>query len=479
MNHLRDLFAPFIELISRSVIFDEETTGLDPVSLQNTQHASITTDSNLNILRTHNQFSRVRPDVNISPESILVTKNTDCLGQDGLSHYEMMLEIDEDFSKTIQEGATRFITYNGDRFDEPIIQRNRFLNLFDPYVTSMHGQQRMDLLKLIWTLVCFFPEFPRTIDNKGILRCKLENVAANLDITHLNAHDALADCKTTLAVLKFIKSNYPDVYYSGLINSSKEGTVAFFENVEPFLVMGEVYRSPFTNPVVMISYAQKGNGIALFNLSFDPSDVVSLSYSEVEELVHSPQSGPIKVVQKNKTQPILPESSVNNLEQHFNISYTELCRRAKLIKRDEGFKEKVRKALSSKTYKSSPCTTAENSIYNGPWISDEDKLYSQRFHLAPLHEKWCMQENFSDWRWREFANRILCQHDLKNAPKELRNWYERFIWTRRHTKWSKDKQFLTNEMALSKTKKLIQESKSKSDLKILQEVEKFLVRRSI
>ena len=64
--------------------------------------------------------------------------------------------------------------------------------------------------------------------------------------------------------------------------------------------MGEVYKTAFTKPVVLISYAEKGNGIALYDLSFDPSEVLSLSYSEVEDLVHRNRAGPIKCVQKNK-----------------------------------------------------------------------------------------------------------------------------------------------------------------------------------
>ena len=92
----------------------------------------------------------------------------------------------------------------------------------------MNGQQRMDLIKLIWVLTAFFPEFPRKIDESGNISCKLSDVAESLGIENKNAHDALADCHSTLSILKFIRDNFPQVYYSGLINSSKRRDYQFF-----------------------------------------------------------------------------------------------------------------------------------------------------------------------------------------------------------------------------------------------------------
>tara|TARA_Y100000590_G_C15741443_1_gene1020410 strand:+ start:2590 stop:4029 length:1440 start_codon:yes stop_codon:yes gene_type:complete len=479
MSYLKDYFASFIKLIKYKKIYDTETTGLDKTSLQPTQVASINCDDNLNIISTHNESSIIREDVTPSPYALLTTKCIDSLQLQGPSSYQMIQEKNQEWTQTIEQGPTCFIGFNSDSFDEAVIQRARFINCLSPYITNTGGSTRMDVLKLIHLLVSFYPEFPRKVNEKGNISCRLVDVADSLGVAYENAHDALADCSALLDVLKIIRRDFPEVYDSGLINSSKEGSVSFLENVEPFLVMGEVYRTPFTRPVVLISYTEKGNGIALFDLSFEPEEVLSLSYPELEDLVHNPRSGPIKTVQKNKTLPLLPESAVSNLENHFNVSYLELCRRAKLVQKDQGFKEKVKQALLTKKYKTFPCTTAEESIYSGPWISDEDLLYAERFHLAPLEEKWAMRENFVDWRWKEFANRILCQQDLKSAPRDLRNWYDKFVISRRHCKWSKDRHFLTNDMALKETLKLKQETTSKRDLEILNEVEKFLTKRSI
>ena len=49
MSNLQKDFSPFIETIKRQVVFDEETTSLDVLSLQNVQHGSITCSSDLNI----------------------------------------------------------------------------------------------------------------------------------------------------------------------------------------------------------------------------------------------------------------------------------------------------------------------------------------------------------------------------------------------------------------------------------------------
>ena len=41
-----------------------------------------------------------------------------------------------------------FVSYNGHRFDEELVRRQFYWNLFEPYITNTNGNRRLDLMSL-------------------------------------------------------------------------------------------------------------------------------------------------------------------------------------------------------------------------------------------------------------------------------------------------------------------------------------------
>ena len=137
------------------VFYDTETTGLDINFSQIIQIGSVLTDSNFKILDELNLSSQVLPWVVPSPDAFLVHKQTDCL-ENGLSHFEMMRTLREKWLSWGKEKNLIFVSYNGHRFDEELVRRQFYWNLFDPYITNTNGNRRLDLMSLFQIIGNFF-----------------------------------------------------------------------------------------------------------------------------------------------------------------------------------------------------------------------------------------------------------------------------------------------------------------------------------
>ena len=95
------------------------------------------------------------------------------------------------------------------RFDEEVMRRQFYWNLFDPYFTNTNGNSRLDLyLKMQVIAHFYYQSFPiPQIDDQMSL--KLEDIISNLLIDTKNAHDALADCEFLIHLIKSISEKLP------------------------------------------------------------------------------------------------------------------------------------------------------------------------------------------------------------------------------------------------------------------------------
>ena len=123
---------------------------------------------------------------------------------------------------------------------------------------------------------------------------------------------------------------------------------------EDYLLHGQVYGKTFSTPAAYCGQGMIGstaNTVAIFDLNFDPEDIINLTEHELRQEDAIGKSGsPIKLVQINKTLPILPVGSIEDPDTLFDISHSELCKRAKAIKNDPSFHERVSNILSERTY---------------------------------------------------------------------------------------------------------------------------------
>ena len=473
-SYVFNTFASFLKVIKRIIPWDTETNGKEGAKSgysQITQFGLLELDDDLNILSEHEQSSKLLDYITPEPEALLITHNIQSLFE-GQSEYKMMWAIDKIFNSVKRNGYSVGVTYNGDQFDEPIFYHARHRNLLSPYLTSTNGSGKWDLLTSIKLFTNFYGDVDFPLTEKGNLSLKLVNVAKAFGISAAGAHDAVADARMVHEILKVFKKEFPEVYYSGLVHASKAGSLEMLKHSEDYLLHGQVYGKTFSTPAVFCGRGEIGstaNTVAIFDLHFNPEDIINSTEHELETEDAIGKSGsPIKLVQINKTVPVLPVGSIKDPDTLFDIPHSELCKRAKVIKSDPSFHQRVSNILSRRMYKKGVSKSPEEAIYES-FTGKEDILYAEGFSLADNCQRWGMVNNFQDSRWREFSKRILVEEDFDNAPNVVKNWYLNFIDKRLHNEGFG----MTNEQALNQTIDLI-ENASGEDRKILMTLKSFL-----
>jgi exonuclease I len=477
MTHVYEHFPSFIDAVKRIVSWDLETNGIETFkgNIQPTQIGLVVADDSLTTLSDHNLNCKLLDYKIMQPHALLTTRNIDCLSE-GQSEFDMLHKHDSIFSQIKNCGYTVSVGFNSDSFDEPILHHARHRELLPPYITSTNGGGKWDLLTTFKLMVNTCKEIDFPLNEKGNFSLKLINLANLFGISVDHAHDALSDSYMVHKLLKVLKSNYPEYYDAGVVHSSKAGTLSMLKYPSDYLFYGQVFGKAFSTPVVYCGQGtnrENANTAAIFDLNFHPEDLISLSEEELEDGGIGKSGSPIKLVPINKTLPIIPIGSLKNPESYFEVSHEELCSRAKIIREDIPFQQKVSNVLSRRFYKKKLSKTSEESIYES-FTNNEDIIYAEAFAQADNCKRWGMVNNFQDPRWRDFSRRILISEDYDNSPAEARQWYDNFVHTRLHEKGYGT----TVQEALDETDKLLEDA-SQDDRKLLITLKAFLEKRSL
>lgn len=176
------------------IFYDTETTGVKELDfLQVIQFACLQTSSDFQTLNSFEQICSPLPWTLVSPKALLVNKKSEIFKSD-INHYQMISNVYKTWKEWTNIEPGIFITYNGIRFDEEVMRRQFYWNLYDPYFTNTNGNLRLDLFLKMFVIAHFYKkEFPIPLNDSQI-SLKLEDLANALSIDTSNAHDALADC---------------------------------------------------------------------------------------------------------------------------------------------------------------------------------------------------------------------------------------------------------------------------------------------
>ena len=157
----------------------------------------------------------------VSPKALLINKKSEVF-QTSKTHYELIKQIYNIWTEWTNHNPAIFVSYNGIRFDEEVMRRQFYWNLFDPYFTNTNGNNRLDLyLKMQVIAHFYYQSFPIPVmDNQ--ISLKLEDIVSNLSVDTNNAHDALADCEFLIYPFSLQLRNY-QLYKEAIHSSSKEG----------------------------------------------------------------------------------------------------------------------------------------------------------------------------------------------------------------------------------------------------------------
>ncbi len=418
------------------VFYDTETTGIQKDFSQILQCGSVLTNSSLDTLDEQNIGCAPLPWVIPQPMAMITNKKID-LFNSNISHYQMMKDLQLQWKEWSAQNPSIFITYNGHAFDEELVRRQFFWNLLEPYTTNTNGNGRLDLMLMIHNIAAYFSDeisMPLFEGGPGI-SYKLEHLAIEHGIDAGDAHDAIADCNLMIEMCRIIKERLPEVFESFVNISTKPGIKSLLYS-EEFLALGEIHRRhTFKYPVVLCGAdASRPNEIVFYDLSYDPEDLLDLDFTEINKLIQSKgRDGPLKKYKINKTIPVCSSKYLKNPDV-FDIEFSELQRRADLVRSDKDFQQKVSQAMEDRMMSFPESEHIEGTIYSGGFPSYKDKDLMQEFHMSKdLNHLVKISRNFEDERLRIFAERIICTEYSTNIPDDINNRYQELIDERNGT----------------------------------------------
>jgi len=234
-------------------VYDLETSGLgkkytdkpfDNTSWEQIyQFGFIATDENYeNVINQANLTARPRTSTIPLIGALLTTKKTmHELFQAELFHFQLIQKVYEIIQNLKNQNQVNFVGHNILGYDEHILSSCLHNACFFPHITKSKESTRTDSIKLI-SLAMSLDE---TVLNKGISKkgkesLSLEPLAKANNIEMRNAHDAICDVEATIAILKMVKSNNPNLFQ----NISK---IVSPEHVQNFLNRNKIFLMKLAN----------------------------------------------------------------------------------------------------------------------------------------------------------------------------------------------------------------------------------------
>ena len=455
------------------IFTDTETTGLDINFSQIIQIGSLLTDESLKEENSQDIGCKLLPWIVPSPEAYLVHKKVESLGDDSMSHYEMMRLLRSTWLEWSKGRNPVYITYNGHRFDEELFRRQFFWNLLPLYITNTLGASRLDMLSTLQLVANFFPDsLNLPIFDEGNISMKLTDWSDANSIEIENAHDALADCVQMHELAKLILEKASPVWRASIKGSSKIGNLEILQS-EPFAMIGEVVRrKKFTYPVTFCGQNPKmNNEVAVADLYFDPDQLDDLTDAELLEQIGNSGTA-IRKVRINKSLPVMPSDQIPAIENYLDIPHEQLIERAHKVRENIKLQSRVSELLASNQINYPTPKHLEQTVYSG-FPSDADDLWMERFHTLPWDERSKVLDGFEDARYKELAERLVCVNNPESVSAETFDRYQNFLNQRLYDKgpWP------SLEKTLDKTRSMLMEATGEQK-EILEQLERNLVKKS-
>lgn len=181
------------------LFYDLETTGLNKAFDQILQFAAIRTDLSLNELERYEINVQLAPDVIPSPTALLIHR---------IPFSEMLSGEIEPTAITkihalLNTPGTISLGYNTLNFDDEFLRFSFYRNLLSPYTHQFEqGCGRADLYPMIVFYYLYKNDLLQWPAQKEKISLKLEHLNAANQLTTGQAHQALSDVETTIALAK-------------------------------------------------------------------------------------------------------------------------------------------------------------------------------------------------------------------------------------------------------------------------------------
>ncbi len=396
--------------MDKFIFYDTETSSAKELDfVQVIQIGSILSSSSFDEIETFDTICAPLPWTLITPKALLLNKKKEIFNSE-ISHYQMIKEIFNRWYDWTNENPSIFITYNGMRFDEQIMRRQFYWNLFDPYITNTNNNSRLDLYIKMQVIGCFYSHlFPIPKINSKV-SLKLEEFARLLNMNTENAHDAVEDCRFLKNLLRKVKEIIPNFYNEFISTTSKIELFKHFVDDDVHFLCSYYHNNLKSFPFTALATPEIfSNDLPIFNLINDPNDYLSMSISELTEVITNSKTSPFKKIAINKS---IPSISAETLLRD-NIAIDDIDtykKRANQIKQNKDFIFKVNTIFNDIERPIYPSEYIEQQLYSGGFPNQIDKDRMKNFHIVTtLNEKLSIANTFQDSRYRDFAIRICAQ----------------------------------------------------------------------
>ncbi len=395
--------------MSNFVFYDFETSSSNKFWGQIIQIGAVLTNDNLDELDRFDARCRLSPGIIPEAMALIVNKTSPLmLKKSNLSHYEMVRQ----FVDTLKRwGKATYIGFNSIEFDEEFLRCTLFQTLEYPYITSTNGNTRGDILSLARAANLYYPNtLKNSVNNKGNDVYKLDQMAPLNGIEHGDAHSAISDVIATLGIAKLISKKAPNVWKASLLTMDKNQSLDLIKK-ELFFCTNEYFYGK-SRPYVQTFVCQhpQYQWPLCFDLRHDPKPYLDMNISELT-IAMKKQPKFIRTLRHNKHPIIMNPSYGEKFDEYKIIGMQTLESRAKLIKKDKNFAEKVIAVKKSEVEekeqsKSQEDVYNEESIYT-KFTTTEDNKIMPEFHEVDWKKKLHVISKFKDDRLVYFGKRLL------------------------------------------------------------------------
>jgi exodeoxyribonuclease-1 len=406
---------------------DYETFGIDPKYDRPSQFAGIRTDEDLNIIGESLMiYCKQANDSLPHPQACLITGITPQeVNEKGMPEAEFIKLIHAEFA----EPNTCGVGYNSLRFDDEFTRFTLYRNFYDAYAREwQNGNSRWDVIDMARLTRALRPEginWPDREDGKPSFR--LEALTSANGIEHEGAHDALVDVKATIALAKLIKTAQPKLY-DFVYQHRQKNTVAPLLNINertPVIHVSRMYPSEYCGTALVVPIAQdptNNNGIIVYDLRHDPSDLIELdadtlrerlftSFKDLPEGVSRPA---LKTLHINKCPVVVPESTLNAAAaERLQIDKALHYKHLQQLNAAGDLTAKINAIFTKPDYEANDDPDA--GLYSGGFFSANDKRKMELVRTANADALRVMPIPFEDARLPE----MLFRYRARNWPESL------------------------------------------------------------
>lgn len=408
---------------------DYETFGRDPRRSRPAQFAGLRTDFELNeVGEPVMAYCHPPVDQLPDPESCLLTGITpqQCT-QAGLPEHEFAALI----QAQLAEPGTIGVGYNSIKFDDEVTRFLLWRNLIEPYAREWQNQcGRWDLLNVVRCVFAFHPDTLRYVTNaEGQPSLKLEHLAQANQLVLDQAHDALSDVRTTVALARLIRQQLPRLWDFCLSLRDKHKVLSEIGVGRPFLHVSGMYgvqRGCLAMVWPLAMHPHNKNEVILWDLAHDPSVLRGMSAADIrarlfvsrEQLPEGAERLPIKTLHINQSPIVVSQLRTlkPELAQRWGMDVEQCLKHAQLLAQFE-----LAGAVWSDVYQRPPSdleVDVDEDLYGG-FLGSDDRRMLDRCR----DPSYSGRVAFSDPRLMELVFRYRARQSPQSLSEaELADW---------------------------------------------------------